>query len=312
DNLTTKSDLTFAEVKQRLIDLDYEESTETAFSTAVKGFKKPRPMKPAISQKKSCSFCKKHHPTQASGHTWFKCPKIKERNIQKANQLMASTDEAHMTLVGPINEKVSQRHFNLDTCATAHMCPYPERFECISDCSGLVTSSSGQNMKVLGRGTVVLNCMLSNKTVSQFKLSNVLYVPGLQHSLFSWRQERHKGYTLVDDGNVMKLIEHNITYLEATFNGPLPLISESAPKVQDYACLTYDFWHDALCRAAPSSISNSLKIIQNPNVIPERPESFHCKACALSKSTHSKCEGYNPGAKLGLVALVYASRLSEG
>ncbi|KAI0996330.1 hypothetical protein K3495_g11851 [Podosphaera aphanis] len=62
-------------------------------------------MKPAISQKKLCSFCKKHHPTQASGHTWFKCPKIKERNIQKAKQLMASTDEAHMTLVGPINEK---------------------------------------------------------------------------------------------------------------------------------------------------------------------------------------------------------------
>ncbi|POS86565.1 hypothetical protein EPUL_002924, partial [Erysiphe pulchra] len=97
-----------------------------------------------------------------------------------------------------INEtsNVSNSPFYFDTCATSHMCPYPERFQHLSVCSGLVTSSSGASMSVKGKGTVKINCKLSDGKISTFCLTNVLYIPELNLPLISWQKLSLKGYKL--------------------------------------------------------------------------------------------------------------------
>lgn len=158
-----------------------------------------------------------------------------------------------MTRTSP--DQVSKYHFHLDTCATAHMCPYPERFEHLDICTVILNSSSGEAMAVKGKGTVILRCRLTDGDISIFRLDDVLYVPNLELPLFSWRKERNKGYTLHDDGQVMRLLKANKIWLEAHFNGPLLVIPEVTPALHQMACTTHEFWHEALCHSAPSSIS---------------------------------------------------------
>ncbi|KAI0991975.1 hypothetical protein K3495_g16211, partial [Podosphaera aphanis] len=98
DNLTTKNNLSFSEVKQRLIDTDEVETSESAFLTTAE--KRPKPLtKPSnISKKKVCNFCRKHHPSRASGHTWNNCRMLKEVKKQKAKENFRVSEEAHMTI----------------------------------------------------------------------------------------------------------------------------------------------------------------------------------------------------------------------
>lgn len=53
------------------------------------------------------------------------------------------------------------------------------------------------------------------------------------------------------------------------------------------AFMTYKFWHQVLFYAAPASIGKTGKLIQDSNVIPDRPNDFHCKVYAIAKSHHS-------------------------
>ena len=163
------------------------------------------------------------------------------------------------------------------------MCPYPDRFENLSVCSGSVKSSSGNFIPIKGKGTVVMDCLLKDGSVSSFRLHDVLYVPQLAKPLFSWKAVKSKGYQMEGSGDVIRVVKNNKTWLEAIFDGSLPRIQE----VTDVACLSYDFWHEALCHSAPSSVAKTEKLIQNASVIPPCPENFHCEACTIAKSTHS-------------------------
>lgn len=135
---------------------------------------------------------------------------------------------------------------------------------------------------VKGKGTVIIKCKLSDGSNSSFRIIDVLYVPNLSLPLFSWRKIRHKGYELCDNGNVMTIQKDNKIWLEAHFDGPLPLIPETE-QINDFACNTYEFWHKALCHA--SSVSLTGKLSQNPSVIPQPSKNFYCEACIASKST---------------------------
>ncbi|KAI0994735.1 hypothetical protein K3495_g13446 [Podosphaera aphanis] len=83
----------------------------------------------------------------------------------------------------------------------------------------------------------------------------------------------------------MYVEKNNKIWLEAHFNGPLPVILESRYS-NEFACMTYNFWHKALCHSAPSSIAVTEKLIQNQDLIPKSPKEFYCEACSLSKSLH--------------------------
>ncbi|KAI0997356.1 hypothetical protein K3495_g10825 [Podosphaera aphanis] len=197
DNLTTKDELTFMEVKQRLLDIDYDTPQHSALVTRSSGVKKPAKLTKAAkvskSQPKECTYCKKHHPRVAAGHFWTECQRLKQFKQNEAKG-KTPTEEAHMT--HRAEENVSKTLFYFDTCATAHMCPHPDRLEFIDVCSGPVKSSSGGSMEVVGKGSVLLGCKLSDGTISLFLLKNVLYVPQLEIPLFSWKKERLNGLKL--------------------------------------------------------------------------------------------------------------------
>ncbi|RKF84043.1 hypothetical protein GcM3_002022 [Golovinomyces cichoracearum] len=82
DNLTTKSDLTFAAVKQHLLDINYEEVTDTNLITSSSTIEKSLLSRPSGIVKKTkdntCSYCKKHYPKSNLNYRWFKCERLKE------------------------------------------------------------------------------------------------------------------------------------------------------------------------------------------------------------------------------------------
>ncbi|KAI1001440.1 hypothetical protein K3495_g6760 [Podosphaera aphanis] len=281
DNLTTKGDLSFDEVKPRLLDTDYQTPTQTALITREQrgglNFNNPA----GIKKLKVCTYCQRHFPSANLNHGWHKCPNRRLKN--SAEKGSVTKEMANVTITS--TDQVSTSPFYFDTCATSHMCPYPDRFEYLDQCTGFVTSSSGASMAIRGKGSVLINCKLSDGSVSSFRLNDVLYVPELNLPLLSWRKISPKGYNLHASGKVMYVEKNNKIWLEAHFNGPLPVILESRYS-NEFACMTYDFWHKALCHSAPSSIAVTEKLIQNQDLIPKPPKEFYCEACSLSKSLH--------------------------
>lgn len=270
-------------VKQKLNNLDSTKQPQTALVTLAKS-SRPVVTKPSkAARKKPRNYCKKHFPSQANDQTWNKCERLRGKYKQKG---VIATEVANMT-TGSL-DNVSKSNFIFDTGASAHVCPSLDRFNNISKCSGLVNTSSGEPMEVRGKGTVNLRCKLSNGCISKFVLSDVLYVPKLTHSLLSWNRERLNGYELRDDGKVMRLLKGDQICLEKNFKGSLPVVVESDPFSQDIACMTYKYWHQALCHSSPITVSKTEMDIQDSKLIPVCPKDFHCEACALSKSTHKK------------------------
>jgi len=288
DNLSTKDDFTFAEVKQRLLDLDLgQPGTKTQQALVTTDHRKPKrsprpvPLPSSAEKLKDCTWCSKHHPGRSHGHMWNKCFKLKAHNEKKGNK-PGYGEEAHT--VSEPRGKVSRSSFYFDTCATSHMCPNPERFEHLTICSALVKSSSTDEMKVTGKGSVVLRCPLREGTVSCFRLTDVLLVPQLDRPLVSWPKLQYKGFQMIGTGPVISVKNSEKTVFEAIFDGLLPRI----PEVQETAMLTFEFWHEALehLPVALSSIERTRNDFADTGLIPPVPQNFHCMACAVAKSTH--------------------------
>jgi len=84
DNLTTKDSLTYADVKQRLMDIDTSDIDDNSalFVSKPSGNKK-KGKKYTKSENsnnssssfssKTCTWCKKHNPGKSEGHTWNEC-----------------------------------------------------------------------------------------------------------------------------------------------------------------------------------------------------------------------------------------------
>ncbi|RKF96052.1 hypothetical protein GcM1_010001, partial [Golovinomyces cichoracearum] len=86
DNLATKDNLSYAAVKQRLLDHDQEAPVEMAMETRHKrgkpftsNLKKPT----KVAKHLECTYCLKHFPSNSSGHTWKNCLKVRERGRKK-------------------------------------------------------------------------------------------------------------------------------------------------------------------------------------------------------------------------------------
>lgn len=284
DNLSAKDNLTFSDVKQRLLELDVEEnSSHSTFATYERKGKQRSYDLSKSDSITDCTWCRKHHPKLARGHSWNQCAKLrayKENQITRSDDVVES-DEAHAT-VSNVKE-VSRYPFYFDTCASSHMCPYADRFISLTPFAGTVKSSSGGLMVVKGKGTVVLVCQLRDGTISSFRLLDVLYVPQIERPLFSWRKIMSKGYHLQGENDILRISKENKTWIGAVFNGNLPQIHE----ITDMACLTYDFWYEALGHSAPSTMEKTGKLIQDDYLIPNCPSNFHCPACTIAKSNRS-------------------------
>lgn len=102
DNLTTKGDLTYDEVKQRLLDTDYGTSSQVALVTESRVDQvKPswHTSKKGMRVKKSryCTFCKKHNPSRYLGHVWNNCEFLKIARRDKVKTSSMTNDMANAT-----------------------------------------------------------------------------------------------------------------------------------------------------------------------------------------------------------------------
>jgi len=175
DNLTTKDSLSYADVKQRLIDIDSSETEDNSALVVSKpsGNKKKgkKPSKSGNSNNsspsspKSCTCCQKHNPGKSEGHTWNEWFRLQTMNKEKKEKEEADTaKEANVTT----EQKVRNKSFNIDTACTSHMTPYAERLLNYSICGGLVRSSSLKSMEIVNKGDVVMDCVLRDGSVSSF------------------------------------------------------------------------------------------------------------------------------------------------
>ena len=296
DNLSTKDDFTFAEVKQRLLDLDHEVlESSSSDQVALAAFEQKRKGKaPAKASNnfnsgtktKECTWCKKHHPGRHQGHYWSECLKLKKHQEEKKGKAHSGREEAHVT-TDSASKEVSTPFFYFDTAATSHMCPILDRFEHISLCTGSVRSSAGTTMPIKGKGTVVLDCVLSDGTVSSFRLRDVLYVPKVERPLLSW-PKISGSHKMIAKGDLIKVFKDDKCVLEAAYddkNLSLARINE----VTEHSFLTFEFWHEALGHLAPSSMEKAKDLYADgTKLIPSAPPSFHCSSCSIAKSQHHK------------------------
>ena len=139
-------------------------------------------------------------------------------------------------------------------------------------------------MEVKGKGSVVMDCVLKDGSVSSFQIYNVLYVPDLVRPLFSWRKIKdRKGFKLIAEGDLFTVFKFEKVVFEATFDGMLFKI----PETSDSAFNTFDFWHQALGHLSASSIEKARKFYDDAQIIPKKPDNFHCEPYTTSKLTHS-------------------------
>jgi len=160
------------------------------------------------------------------------------------------------------------------------MTPYAERLLNYSVCGGFVKSSSQKSMEIVGKGDVVMDCVLRDGSVSSFCVRGVLHIPHLAHPLISWRKLRENGYTEFGEGDYISIDKGTKVVIEAVFDGNLFKI----PETSHSAHITYDFWHQALRHLRPSTIDKSLQLYSDAN-IPARPTNSICPYCIESKMT---------------------------
>jgi len=94
-------------------------------------------------------------------------------------------------------------------------------------------------MKIVGKGDVIMECVIRSGEVSSFRICNILHVSKLRHPLISWRKLRTKGYTEFGQGDVFSINKGTKVTCEAVFDRNLFKI----PEISHSAHITYNFWH---------------------------------------------------------------------
>jgi len=145
-------------------------------------------------------------------------------------------------------------------------------------CSGFVKSSSQESMEIVGKGEVIMECVLRDRSVSSVCVCDVLHVPKLWHPLISWRKVRTKGYTEFGEGDHISINKVKKFMFDAVFDGN----SFKIPEVSQLAHITYDFWHQAVGHHAPSSMNKAIQLYSDAD-IPAKPKDFICLSSVKSK-----------------------------
>jgi len=280
DNLTTKDSLSYADVQQRLMDIDKSEIEDNSPllvskpSGNQKKGKKPSKSgnsnnSSCSSSRKTCTWCKKHNPGKSEGHTWNECFRLQKMNKEKKEK--EEKDKAEEANISSEDSNVRNKCFYFDTACTSHMTRYAGRLLNYSVCGGFVKSSSQKSMEIVGKGDAVMDCVLRDGSISSFCVQGVLHVSDLAHPLISWRKLREKGYTEFGEGHYISINKGTKVVFEAVFDGNLFKI----PDISHSAHITCDFCHQALGHLAPSTMDKSLQLYSDAN-IPIWPTNYVC------------------------------------
>jgi transposase InsO family protein len=283
DNLTTKDSLWWADVTQRLMDIDTSESDDNTALFAFKPsgnqkrVKKPsgkRSFDSSSPKSKTCTWCKKHNAGKSEEHTCNECFRLQKLNKEKKEKETEKDEEANIKT----EIKVRNKFFYFDMDCTSHMIPYGGCLLNITKCSGFVKSSLQESMDIVGKGDVIMECVLRDGLVSSFRVCDVLHIPKLGYPPISWRKLRSKGYSEFGVGDFISVNKGKKFMFEAVFDGNLFKISE----ISHPAHITYNFWHQAFGHLAASWMDTALKLYSDAD-IPAKPKDFICDSWVKSK-----------------------------
>jgi hypothetical protein len=214
DNLMTKPDLTFDDAKLRLLNTASASAPSTHHKDATafpasssspkkhkkKGKGKQKATTSSLSDDKQqdnsdgCSWCRKHHPTSATDHSWKSCSKLKEHN-EKAKEEKASVATDEVASSASVNSSL----WTFDTGCTAHMTPYLDLIEnYVGKVDGTVKGVGGFRIPIKGFGTGWIKTPLPGAPFPLLFYVNS-YVPDLEGSLVSWRAAKSTGKVYLED-----------------------------------------------------------------------------------------------------------------
>jgi len=308
DNLQTKGDLTFEELHSRLLDLSANHSLGNKGEKAYRVEKSGKNKGP-----KECTWCKKRS-FNAKGHTWQECNKLKasKRNDKSTKEYekarLASqeiTTESSSTFAtafvvstNPIPSNASDAWI-FDTGCTSHITHDADVFDSLRTQGGFFKFANRSKREISGIGIVKLRYHLPGGRMRLAILHDVLMVPCLRQNLFSWKFVAKRGFSLIGKGTDIKLQDkegRDILWAKEILGSHVIQLVEDVTRFS-----SYEVWHQALGHPPVSNMNaETNKPYTDSHLIPKPPKNFHCKACALSKSTHHKpaeSMGYNKDTK---------------
>jgi len=100
-------------------------------------------------------------------------------NVKRDKGGKAKAEEANVTT----EVKVRNKFFYFDTACISHISPGAERLLNYLKRSGFVKSSSQMSVEILGKGDVILDCILGDRSGSSFGVQDVWRIPDVAHSL---------------------------------------------------------------------------------------------------------------------------------
>ena len=174
----------------------------------------------------------------------MKCKKLKEYNKQNNKKGMKDKKEkkeketanvvtvsesaspsSMSTTTSSISTPPLHKRFMFDSCASSHMTNDIGRFKTFSEDRGTIEIVNGEFIHYTGKGMVtsMLNCELPDNFISLLRLKNILFVPILSKSLFSWPVTHDLGFCL--EGN------NSGTFLKQK-DGSLVLFAEAVRKME--------------------------------------------------------------------------------
>jgi len=178
NNLTTKDSVSYADIKQQLIDMDTSKLEDNTALYASKPSGNMKKGKKPISNSDSSSpmsrtwtWCKIHNWGKSKGHTWNECFPLQKLNKEKKEK--ETDEEANVTT----EIKVRNKSFYFDMACTSHMTPYAGCLLNYTKCSGFVKSSSQENMEIVCKGDLIKECFLTDGLVSSFLVCDILQIP---------------------------------------------------------------------------------------------------------------------------------------
>ncbi|KAI0993000.1 hypothetical protein K3495_g15184, partial [Podosphaera aphanis] len=304
DNLTTKENLRFADANRRLLDLNSVKQHDVPSSAkAYLGNERP------INDSKTleCTYCKKHGGYY-KGHVFNKCRKLQDHleqkskdkgkwvpNRNKANAAVlpdedlsdvipssTTNDKAFLSSIADVSSL-----WILDSGCSAHMTSRKELLTSLEPHRGVVTIANGRHISVEGKGSLSLNLRISSGQCIPATIRNVLYVPELKGgNLISESQLELDGNVIVSKNGRRRVLFADKEWMFALLDSSKQFVVQENYNKAHFA--SYHEAHECFGHPGENVMSNLRK--QYPELIPNKPEGFHCPACILAKSTHkSEC-----------------------
>ncbi|KAH0607012.1 uncharacterized protein H6S33_003000 [Morchella sextelata] len=173
DNIQTKQDVTYEDVRQRLQNLD-----EVAPQTGNKVLHTR-----STTSDKECTWCKKRGQPY-KGHEYTECRKLKEQNKnrkgrRKDNSASVVVNDSTTTICMVRHDISQPLTWILDSGATSHVTPFQDQLINIRPHTGNVRTADGTNHAVTGMGSASFSCHLPDGSRSSILLTDVLLVPTL-------------------------------------------------------------------------------------------------------------------------------------